>query len=59
MTKTGVPVYNVSLPLLTRMFADRPPFRVFEVPVGEADAADVPAPAGVGRGRRATDAIAS
>ncbi len=30
-TKTGVPVYNVSMPLLTRSFADRPPFRVFEV----------------------------
>ena len=31
-TKNGVPVYNVSMPLLTRTFADRPPFRVFEVP---------------------------
>ena len=29
-TKNGVPVYNVSMPLLTRTFADRPPFRVFE-----------------------------
>jgi Icc-related predicted phosphoesterase len=61
MTKTGVPVYNVSLPLLTRSFADKPPFRVFEVPVGETDAADTraPAAAGASRGRRATDAIAS
>jgi Icc-related predicted phosphoesterase len=33
-TTTGVPVYNVSMPLLTRTFADRPPFRVFEIPVG-------------------------
>jgi Icc-related predicted phosphoesterase len=32
VTKIGVPVYNVSMPLLTRSFADRPPFRVFEVP---------------------------
>ena len=32
VTKNGVPVYNVSMPLLTRTFADRPPFRVFEVP---------------------------
>ena len=32
-TKNGVPVYNVSMPLLTRTFADRPPFRVFEVPL--------------------------
>ena len=35
-TTSGVPVYNVSMPLLTRSFADRPPFRVFEVPAGEA-----------------------
>jgi len=56
-TKTGVPVYNVSMPLLTRTFADRPPFRVFEMPVGEADNVQpMPAPS---RGRRATDAIAS
>ena len=32
-TSTGVPVYNVSMPLLARVFADRPPFRVFEIPV--------------------------
>src|SRR5207253_10498136 len=36
-TKTGVPVYNVSMPLLTRTFTDRPPFRVFEVATGEAE----------------------
>ena len=60
-TRSGVPVYNVSMPLLTRMFADRPPFRVFEVPAGEADAADTAAgaAAGASRGRRATDALAS
>jgi Icc-related predicted phosphoesterase len=56
-TKTGVPVYNVSMPLLTRTFADRPPFRVFEVSTGDADSAQ-PTPA-LARGRRATDAIAS
>src|SRR5213592_1573015 len=33
-TTSGVPVYNVSMPLLTRSFSDRPPFRIFEVPVG-------------------------
>jgi len=56
-TKTGVPVYNVSMPLLTRTFADRLPFRVFELPVDDvAHAQPVPAPA---RGRRATDAVAS
>jgi Icc-related predicted phosphoesterase len=36
-TSTGVPVYNVSMSLLTRQFADRPPFRVFEIPVADAD----------------------
>ncbi len=57
-TQSGVPVYNVSMPLLTRTFADRPPFRVFEVPIAEASAAPegMPAPS---RGRRATDAVAS
>jgi Icc-related predicted phosphoesterase len=56
-TKAGVPVYNVSMPLLTRSFADRPPFRVFEVPLGDAaNAQPTPAPS---RGRRATDAVAS
>jgi len=61
-TKTGVPVYNVSLPLLARSFADRPPFRVFEMPAGAATACETPAipfAAGPGRGRRATDAVAS
>jgi len=37
MTKNGVPVYNVSMPLLGRMFSDRPPFRVFELPVAVPD----------------------
>jgi Icc-related predicted phosphoesterase len=56
-TKSGVPVYNVSMPLLTRSFADRPPFRVFDVPIGNVESAQpTPAPS---RGRRATDAIAS
>src|SRR5829696_4741201 len=34
-TQGGVPVYNVSMPLLTRTFGDRPPFRVFDIAVGE------------------------
>src|SRR6185436_13912046 len=64
-TQGGVPVYNVSMALLTRTFADRPPFRVFEVPAGQAAAGEtrplnstqpMPAPS---RGRRASDAIAS
>src|SRR5258705_4830383 len=41
-TQTGVPVYNVSMPLLTRTFADRPPFRLFEVAAG-GDGAGAPA----------------
>ena len=59
-TKSGVPVYNVSMPLLTRTFADRPPFRVFEVKVGES-AQSTPAPqlALAAARRRATDGPAS
>jgi Icc-related predicted phosphoesterase len=56
-TKNGVPVYNVSMPLLTRTFADRPPFRVFDVPLAGASTSD-PATAR-SNGRRATDAVAS
>ena len=44
-TTSHASVYNVSLPLLTRLFPDRPPFRVFEVPIPER-AAGEPAPAG-------------
>ncbi len=33
-TVGGVPVYNVSLSLLTRSFPDRPPFRVVELETG-------------------------
>ena len=47
-----VPVYNVSMPLLSRSFPDRPAFRVFEVSTGEQ-------PAAAPFGRRATDAVAS
>ena len=31
VTRTGAPVYNVSMPLLTRSFPDRPAFRVFNL----------------------------
>jgi Icc-related predicted phosphoesterase len=40
-TKDHVPVYNVSMPLLTRMFPDRPHFRVVPLPIDVAE----PAPA--------------
>jgi hypothetical protein len=74
VTKTGVPVYNVSMPLLMRSFADKPPFRVFEIVVGEpasdtraarsiaparAPEPITPVAAGLPRGRRSTDAVAS
>jgi Icc-related predicted phosphoesterase len=35
-TKSGVPVYNVSIPLLTRSFPNAPAFRIFEVPATES-----------------------
>jgi Icc-related predicted phosphoesterase len=54
-TKSGAPVYNVSMPLLTRAVPDRPPFRVFEVRVGESTSAPVVTP----HARRVTDAVAS
>src|SRR5204863_9825590 len=41
-TKSGVSVCNVSMPLLTRTFADRPPFRIFDVPVIERSAGETP-----------------
>jgi Icc-related predicted phosphoesterase len=42
-TTKGVPVYNVSMPLLTRSFSDRPPFRVFELPAYETAVDSPPA----------------
>ena len=36
-TKSGIPVYNVAMPLLLAHFPDQPPLRIIEVPV------DVPA----------------
>jgi Icc-related predicted phosphoesterase len=41
-TKSGVPVYNVSMPLLLRLFPEQPPFRIFEVSVNERPGADAP-----------------
>jgi Icc-related predicted phosphoesterase len=39
-TSAGVPVYNVSVPVLRAVFPEQPPFRVFEIPV----TAESPAP---------------
>lgn len=36
-TVNGVPVYNVAKPLLQRVHPERPPFRVFEVTIEDAD----------------------
>jgi Icc-related predicted phosphoesterase len=59
-TKTGVPVYNVSMPLIVRTFPDTPPFRVFEVTVAHTDTEPATAVAdGESRGRRSTDAVVS
>jgi len=32
-TSAGVPVYNVSIPVLSQAFPDQPPFRLLEIPV--------------------------
>jgi Icc-related predicted phosphoesterase len=52
-TMGDVPVYNVSMMLLQRLFPDRPPFRVVELPVGAP--ADQEPPVGVTPLRRVTD----
>ncbi|MBA3444535.1 MAG: metallophosphoesterase [Gemmatimonadales bacterium] len=53
-TMTDVPVYNVSMVLLQENFPDRPPFRVVELPVGQASADRQETPGGTPL-RRATD----
>jgi Icc-related predicted phosphoesterase len=68
-TKSGVPVYNISMPLLARAWPERFPFRVFEVQVAQerapaptAPATDAAPPTLVApgpHGRRATDAVVS
>ena len=44
-TSTGVPVYNVSMPLLARTHPDRPPFLIVEIP-RETEAPPMPPHAG-------------
>jgi Icc-related predicted phosphoesterase len=39
-TQNGIPVYNVSAPLLRQHYPDRPPFRIVEVAVGGEAQAD-------------------
>ena len=43
-TSTGVPVYNVSVQLLRAANPDRPPYRLFEIPVGDREHVPVPVP---------------
>jgi Icc-related predicted phosphoesterase len=45
-TSTGVPVHNVSMPLLTRVNPNRPPFLIVEVPREVADTAPPVEPRG-------------
>lgn len=40
-TALGTPVFNVAMPLLMRSFPDKPPFRVFELPVAEIPATEI------------------
>jgi Icc-related predicted phosphoesterase len=42
-TRSGVPVYNVALPVLQRAFPDQSPFRLIELPVAAPAAAPAPA----------------
>ena len=42
-TTTGVPVYNVSMPVMKKHFPDRPPFRVLDVTLAKSQRA-APAP---------------
>jgi Icc-related predicted phosphoesterase len=52
-TTTGIPVYNVSLPLLRARYPDQPAFRIIEVPRESAVAGSIED--GRARGRRADD----
>jgi Icc-related predicted phosphoesterase len=45
-TATGVPVYNVAMPLLARINPDRPPFLIVELPLDAAAPEPVGAPTG-------------
>jgi Icc-related predicted phosphoesterase len=45
-TSTGIPVHNVSIPLLQRVNPDRPPFLIVEVPLDESDSVVAAEPRG-------------
>jgi Icc-related predicted phosphoesterase len=52
-TTGGVPVYNVSMPLLSHVYPDRPPFRVFDVRIADAAPERTPDTIALARGGRA------
>jgi len=54
-TANGIPVYNVAHTVLKASYPDRPPFRLFEIPIGERPAQPADRPAW---SRRATDKTA-
>ena len=33
-TRGNAPVYNVAMPMLKRVFPDRPPYKLLEIPIG-------------------------
>jgi Icc-related predicted phosphoesterase len=41
-TARGTPVFNVAMPLLLHHFPDKPPFRVFEMPLEAIPATEIP-----------------
>lgn len=47
-TASGVPVYNVAMPLLARVNPDRPPYLIVELPLDEATPVTVPGGAMLG-----------
>jgi Icc-related predicted phosphoesterase len=41
-TARGTPVFNVAMPLLLSSFPDKPPFRVFELPLADIQTTEIP-----------------
>ena len=54
-TSTGIPVYNVAMPLLARLYPNRPPYLIVELPLP----AEPPPPAGPPTGTLAEPVIKS
>jgi hypothetical protein len=43
-TVNGIPVYNVAKPLLQRVYADQPPFRLIRLPMQSVDSVTAATP---------------